>query len=680
MKKILILTLGTGIKSEEEKKTNAIPLLEDRIYGTRGTYQLTNYQFKKNEVIENISFVAEPLIENYKPDYVYVLGTQNSAWSTFWINFYKKENWDDSAKLNATEIIRPVWDIENAFYDKSKINEFRTVIQKVYEKYLLNLLNIQKIKVVLLPYGINKEELDFIYNTIFNQFENDFKDDERLLGTKEKYEVAFDITHSFRSLPIYNYAVLTYFKQITRYEVNIKEIYYGMLEAKKICDGVAPIVQLGEISNIMDLTSAVAEFNNTGSVKSLILFLQQVKEENPSVEKMLDVLNEFDWATGTNSGSLLIESIGKLNELVNEQVETKNIYDDIKIALRKVLEKPVFDDLQISLKDVKNAKTAMEYVDYQLVLSQWYLEQHRYSQSACIACETLKSYVFFLYAKAKKTKVSKDNMVSKAARKQIDLWIQENNSNAKIEAISAKCQIETEFLKEVFKSNEKARSLRNSSAHILQRSGNIEVLTDYISIIKKLRKVLIEKMELATIENTKNTTALASKPNNTNCIDKQMVENIKSREELKNLILTNGKICKSAMMSLRIMLSKYILEGLKIMKNDEQYTGKENELLHTLIETDRYIAWNSIVEGNKVHIPPFDINDAFKLDRAKEIIEQHKFVFSKNIYTFICDEERYYKFLVDLICYKLIMNEIKNGPVRKKNIENFRKVVDELFK
>lgn len=710
MKKILILTLGTGAKSEEEKKTNAIPLLEDRIYGTKGTYQLTNYQFNENEVIENVSFVAEPLIENYKPDYVYILGTQNSAWTTFWINFYKKENWDDNKKANATEIIRPVWDIENAPYDKSKITEFQTVIQKVYEENLLKILNIQKIKVVLLPYGINKEELDFIYNTIFNQFENDFKEDEKVLGEKEKYDVAFDITHSFRSLPIYNYAVLTYFKQITSYEVNIKEIYYGMLEAKKICNGVAPIVKLKEISNLMDLTSAVAEFNNTGSVKALVSFLQQVQGSgNQSVGKMIEVLNEFDWAAGTNSGSLLIESIEKLNELVNEQSETKDIYDDIKIALRKVLEKPVIEDLQISLKDIKKAKTPMEYADYQLVLSQWYFDQHRYSQSACIACEAFKSYMFFVEARDKKEEVTPENIEDRSSRDKVNAWIFKcNKSNTKIKKVATLCFIEPELLKEAFVINENARELRNSSAHILQRSGNIEVLTSYIEIIKKLQKELKKENKLNSLEIkleqdseiettgnfkeaskqakglsgvkntkiTKKTTASSSKVIENKTITKPTIDGASSKEELKAVMLMNCKMSKPAISALVAKMEEYVVDGLTIKKGDKPFNGNIVGGIAT-----SFISWNSIVEDNKVHIPPFNINDSFDSDHVEEILEQHKFVFIKHTYTVICDsEERFNKFLNDLVCYKLIMNEIKKGPVSEENRENFKKVVDAFLK
>ena len=705
MKKILILTLGTGVKSEEEKKTNATPLLEDRISGTKGTYQLTNYQFNGNEVIENVSFVAEPLIENYKPDYVYILGTQNSAWTTFWINFYKKENWDDNKKANATEIIRPVWDIENAPYDKSKITEFQTVIQKVYEENLLNILNIQKIKVVLLPYGINKEELDFIYNTIFNQFENDFKEDEQVLGEKEKYDVAFDITHSFRSLPIYNYAVLTYFKQITSYEVNIKEIYYGMLEAKKICNGVAPIVKLKEISNIMDLTSAVAEFNNTGSVKALVSFLQQVQNNgNQSVGKMIEVLNEFDWAAGTNSGSLLIESIEKLNQLVNEQSETKDIYDDIKIALRKVLEKPVIEDLKISLKDIKKAKTPMEYADYQLVLSQWYFDQHRYSQSACIACEAFKSYMICFRAKIGNDKVTIEKIVGRKYRKEMDDWIQKYELALK-KGKSNCCEVDIEFLKEALGANKKAHSLRNSSAHILQRSGNIEVLVSYIEIIEKLQKELKKENKLNSSEiklkqdseigttgnfkeaskqtkglsgakNIKKTTASSSKVIGNKIITKITIDGASSKEELKAVMLMNCKMSKPAIFALVAKMEEYVFDGLTIKKGDKPFNGNIVGGIAT-----SFISWNSIVEDNKVHIPPFDINDSFNSDHVEELLEQHKFVFTKNTYTVICDsEERFNKFLNDLVCYKLIMNEIRKGPVSEENRENFKKVVDAFLK
>ncbi len=686
MKKILILTLGTGQKKNGTSSFDVI--IEKGIDKLAQSYQSTKYQFDGKETVEDVSFVAEPLIENYHPDYIYILGTQNSVWTSFWINFVTKANLDEEAKSYAAEVIKPVWDIENDVYsfETEKRLAYQGKIQEVFEKFLPRILNVEKIRVILLPYGINHEELNVIYRTIFDQFENDFKEDERVLGEKQTYDVAFDITHSFRSLPIYNYAILNYFRQITSYEVNIREIYYGMFEARSINHDIAPIVKLGEITGLMNLTNAVAEFNNTGSVKALISFLDQVKEDNPSIDKMKDILVEFDWAAGANSGLELIQSIEKLNKLISENDESKGIYNDIKKALSKVLEKRVFEDLPYSLKDIKTAKNSLEYADYQLVLAKWYYDQHRYSQSACIACEAFRSYIMFLYARTKNIKDNLEWTANQDKRTNVnDDWF-----NGKKIKTSKGYEEEVTFLSSAKSLNTNTRKIRNTSAHILQRSGNKETLIEYITMMKEFQQYLknkeklysficiMENYKIKNIQQSENNASANKETKVIKTIDKSMVDRCKSKQDIKNLLLRNNMISKPAYIALRNKLLHYFCQGLKAENNTGKEVMVDSQLINHL--ASNFIAWNKIEENDMIHTLPFDAKMFLKPEKY-EYAMQHKCIFNNNSFIIIsCDsEERYNQFLVDLVCYKLIMNQVKTGTIVKNKV-NYEKILDEFLR
>lgn len=857
-KKILMLSLGKG---KEDVSGHTV---DEILVNGLNSYEKIKYSYQDEEIETN--YVAEPLIKHYKPDYIYILGTCSSGWVSLYLYFK-----DGKYESSDIETLR---DIELGKYGDN-YKEAEKEIDHAIE-FLSSKFNAEKVHVILLPVGKNDDELYTIYERLSDELSRD-------LSEEHKYKVAFDITHSFRSLPFYNYAVLSYFKEVTKYYVSIDKIFYGMSELARENNQHAPIVALDEVNSIMNLTSAVAEFKQTGSVKSLLNYLYKVDIKNDNLDELIQALEKFDWAMGSSDGSAVVDSIDKINKIVNKEFNGADKYTDIIRVLKNALEEEICEGVG-GLLDISTTNDPFKYANNQLILATWYLKQHRYSQAACVGDECFRSYGVLLYFESKKETPTieqikdeklrreaifqrflkikpiknddlnkqcielgqafnnsekgidfsrirnkcahnltanngdavgyKDIEIIKDFIKKLSLFsvaLKNKNKHSKIikfmmsdnllkqemrstnagnttsndaiiflcrnleekmkQAILGKAQefkrdayvIDENIFKDIGKTNQEYKDfsglkktcfsighyintvitylelkgkleiiisydiysrIKENLPHLLQsvepfasntilmltENGlfspvmkmvfNVDIseyndfsfddfdlkypekLTEKTPIIKRETEIKLKKEnnDASAIRNNKKTPTLASKPNEIKVIDYRTVDKISSKKELKNVILMNGIMNEKAIILLYKKISTYIFDGMMIKDIEGKDIPKNNALLLS-ITAKRFISWNSMVEGNETHIPPFNINDSFCANHAKEIIVQRKFVFDKNTYIVICDDkERYYKFLVNLICCRLIINQIRKGPVCEENKENFKKVVDAFLK
>ncbi len=107
--------------------------------------------------------------------------------------------------------------------------------------------------------GNSESEIWEIFNTIYEQL-------------KEEDEIYFDITHSFRYLPMLLMILLSYAEFLKK--TKIKSITYGNYEVSRNNGGFAPIMDLIPLVLLKDWTIAVNNFESFGEV-SLISSLCQ---------------------------------------------------------------------------------------------------------------------------------------------------------------------------------------------------------------------------------------------------------------------------------------------------------------------------------------------------------------------------------------------------------------------
>ncbi len=102
--------------------------------------------------------------------------------------------------------------------------------------------------------GNNEEEIWKIFNAIYSNL-------------KEDDEVYFDITHSFRYLPMLLLVLLNYSEFLKN--TKLKSITYGNYELSRDNDGFAPIMDLMSLVRLKDWSLAVSNFEQFGDVKKI---------------------------------------------------------------------------------------------------------------------------------------------------------------------------------------------------------------------------------------------------------------------------------------------------------------------------------------------------------------------------------------------------------------------------
>lgn len=122
--------------------------------------------------------------------------------------------------------------------------------------------NSAKLMPVDIRFSSDEEGIWDLFTTIHKQFQtND--------------EVYVDITHGFRFLPMLLMTVLNYEKVV--HNIAVKKIFYGAFEMK--VDGVAPIIDLTNLSLIQDWSVAAQNYVNYGVVDSMSKLIIPVVNE-----------------------------------------------------------------------------------------------------------------------------------------------------------------------------------------------------------------------------------------------------------------------------------------------------------------------------------------------------------------------------------------------------------------
>lgn len=245
MGKVLISFLGTGAPKQDGSSFRK--------------YKLAKYRFD-DDTEYNSSFVAEALYNRFNVDRIILIGTVKSMWEEVYMAFsdLNHKEIDEGYALNLMSHCESA----NA---KSELS--------IPEKHRIEEVLGKDSHIELIRYGLNKREIE---------------ENESLILSLEKYinkgdELIVDVTHSFRSLPLFMMNLLIYLKNISSKNIKISHVCYGMVDVIREL-GYAPIVELNSIIEINDwITGAYAfkMFGNGYQIADLI------KEEDESTSRIL---------------------------------------------------------------------------------------------------------------------------------------------------------------------------------------------------------------------------------------------------------------------------------------------------------------------------------------------------------------------------------------------------------
>ena len=202
-------------------------------------------------------------------------------------------------------------------------------------------------------------------------------------------QIAFDITHSFRSLPVIALLTIAYLKQVKG--VKVQYVLYGAYEARNDKDQVAPVFDLTPFANLLDWLAAAKMFTATGDSSELGRLIQEVQNDayrnrGAYGENLPRALKNFGIALEEVSNDLLLARVPNLpksvSNLIEEQKRASAEVSQWVPPLRLLLDKIATTYAPFQDDSLPN----------QAKLIRWYLDHNHIVQAMTLAREWVVSY------------------------------------------------------------------------------------------------------------------------------------------------------------------------------------------------------------------------------------------------------------------------------------------------
>ena len=408
MAKILITALGSGTYNKEKNEKE---------------YKPATYYVEEGHPLEETELIASAIHEQWKMDKIIFIGTTGSMWS----NVYKFYCNNKGIKKNED------------YYNKLKNTELKANKDTPIEKLEIEKFNSTfdgKIKGIVIKYGVdNKENLENFHSII--EIEKEIEDGD---------EIFIDITHSFRSMSFWLFLIMTYLKDVSNKNIEIKNITYGMFEAQNE-KKETPIVSLNLFIDILKWFKGASELKNYGNSYSILEELEKNLEDK-------DIKNELE----NFSNAMNINYIDSLKESLKNFDTIKNKLDNLE-GPGKYIVPQIFENFINEFKFQNDEKLSNEEKKYLLraKLAKWHCDQKRYTMAAININEAIVDFIMDVLTfpiKDTKAKTSETDLAK--------IWLE------KIE------KIEDEEIKKYGTMYVETRSIRNKSAHSLERETNLK--------------------------------------------------------------------------------------------------------------------------------------------------------------------------------------------------------------
>ncbi|MBA1336537.1 MAG: CRISPR-associated protein [Firmicutes bacterium] len=349
MAKVLISPLGVGKKVEDRRYPEAVYRLD--LGGGKGKEYRT-------------PFVAAALATHLNVDRVFLIGTAKSMWEEVYRYFANESGQDEDM-----DYWYGLGDRSSSSNSKKSLiqTEHLEMTNSVIDSYLKHVSPnaLGGSRCYITSYGIDEGELWNNFDIFMSIGNNLDRGD----------EVYLDITHSFRSIPLFMYLMMD-FIQTLNYEKEIKlaGIYYGMLEANGEF-GYAPVVDLSPLFNISLWARGVYNFINYGNG-----YLMADLIEDDRIRTKIKNISEL---VNINYLTDLKREIDSLEYYINNS-ETSSFR--------------VFKYLMPYLGSfIKRFKGINSNSEFQFELARWYFENKRYSSGYICLAECIVTRIAEIY-------------------------------------------------------------------------------------------------------------------------------------------------------------------------------------------------------------------------------------------------------------------------------------------
>lgn len=433
VKRVLITSIGGGNTETAEGKMEL-----KKYYNT--VYSINNKKYKAT------TYMPKVVEEEFGVDKTIIIGTTGTMWDNVYKEYCKKN--DERIDRNYVRDLRETERTSDRDTDIKELN-----ISKLNEEL------INKVRGIVIKYGLNREE-------IFENFDSIIKLQEEF-NDEDEYEVILDITHSFRSTAFWMFLVMTYLTDVSNKKIKIIEVTYGMYEAKKGKKDPSPIILLNSFLEILNWIKGASELKQYGNSYYI---LNELKDSNDGIpEDIKKELRNFSNAMNMNYVGSLLESLKNLANLEKKK-EIDNIKGPAKHIIPSIL-KNFINDFNINESNDERKKYLL-----QATLAKWHCEQKRYAMAAININEALANYI------ANSLKLKDKGNIKFDPNSEAKNWLRDlcnlPNINDKYKKYA-----------EVY---HHTRRIRNEIAHSLGNevkiSDDIKLLEDFSKIIMNLLK------------------------------------------------------------------------------------------------------------------------------------------------------------------------------------------------
>lgn len=339
MARVLITSLGTGRLVSKTKSLEDAKASRD--------YDPVTYVIKDGEAqLEYTTrYIAEALIRHFAIERVFVLGTAKSMWEQFYYRL-SDDDCDDDYYLELGQKIA----------DSSHLQPI--------EKAIDSRFGCNGSACYLIKYGLDRDELLFNFDLLLGIVEQLKPDD----------EIYVDITHSFRSLAIFQYMMTSFIENLNDRKIKIAKILYGMLDIKNEMGGKAPVVDITVVNELNHWIKAIYGLENYGHG---YLVADLLREQKPDLaESICDLSDRIN--------------INFLKDIRNER--RRKLWKDLKYV-----EGPGRIATNAIRRSLKLFSAEQSESDFQLSLARWCFRQKRYATGYLTLYEAIVSRLVELY-------------------------------------------------------------------------------------------------------------------------------------------------------------------------------------------------------------------------------------------------------------------------------------------
>ena len=363
MAKILISSIGSGNYNIETKTT---------------TYRNANYYLENSnqDEIVSSSYVYDALYKLHGFDKLILVGTCGSQWYALYDHLFTS---DSSIKPPVPQDEDYMYRLLELFDKKDKRFEDVSKIREELEPLRTAMGGIC-VEIVVLKYGLNDDE--HLENFGFlSQIANHVSDGDSL---------SFDITHSFRSLAMYELLAVNYIKDTQKKNVSLDFVSYGMLDFARENNNKSPVIDLSVLINLTEWIKAAEEYKRNGTTALLSKLLENdnlglslSKEEQKILRRLGgDVILTHDFKEFRNLIKNCMRVTTERNGILKKNIVFDFIFSDIAKRFGDCLD----DDMLLHAE-----------------LAKWHFEKKRYIQAAITIVEATLDYCTKLAGFSNKT-------------------------------------------------------------------------------------------------------------------------------------------------------------------------------------------------------------------------------------------------------------------------------------